>query len=171
MGVDFAINLLLTDPQQRTIYSDVIASIIDLLASAALFIAAKQTASHSKRRAIAWGMIALATLAYTMGDIAWAILELGLHEQPFPSIADVFYLAYYPLLLTGVFLLPEKPATYGDQVKKVLDIGIVMVAAILGFWNFLIGPVVSSNFASPPLEQAILLAYPVGDLVLLWALL
>jgi diguanylate cyclase (GGDEF)-like protein len=39
------------------------------------------------------------------------------------------------------------------------------------FWNFLIGPLVASNADYPWLEQVILLAYPVGDLVLLWALL
>lgn len=46
-----------------------------------------------------------------------------------------------------------------------------MVAAILVFWNFLMGPLVASNRDYPFLEQAILVAYPVGDLVLLWALL
>ena len=171
LGIDFVINLVLSNPQQRTIYSDGIAPIIDLLATVALFLAAKESAIRSKHLAIAWGLIGLATLTYTLGDISWAILELGLQQQPFPSIADTFYLAYYPLLLAGVFLLPEKPATSGEQIKKVLDAGIVMVAAILGFWNFLIGPMVSSNLTSPLLEQAILLAYPVGDIVLLWALL
>jgi peptidoglycan/xylan/chitin deacetylase (PgdA/CDA1 family) len=38
-----------------------------------------------------------------------------------------------------------------------------MVAAILGFWNFLLGPIVASNTNYPLLEQVILLAYPVGD--------
>jgi len=112
LGIDFFVNLVLSDPQQRTIYSDVIAPIVDLLATAALFLAAKQSVIRSKRLALAWGMIGLATLAYTMGDISWGVLELGLQEQPFPSIADVFYLAYYPLLLAGVFLLPEMPSTY-----------------------------------------------------------
>ena len=116
-------------------------------------------------------MIGLAMLVFGLGDITWAILELGLQEPPFPSIADVFYLAYYPLLLAGVFLLLDKPATGGEKINQVLDAGIVMVAATLAFWNFLLGPIVFANAGYPLLEQAILLAYPVGDLVLLWALL
>jgi diguanylate cyclase (GGDEF)-like protein len=171
LGFDFAFNILVVDPQQRIIYSDIAAPIIDLLVFAALFFAAKQSSVQSRRLGIAWGLIASSVLAYALGDITWTILELGLSEPPFPSLADLFYLLYYPLLLGGVLLLPERPASRSEQIKKVLDGGIVMVAAVLAFWNFLMGPLVASNADYPLLEQAILIAYPVGDLVLLWALL
>jgi len=171
LGIDLAVTLLVTNQEQRIVFADVIAPIADFLASAALFTAARQSVSHSKRLSNAWGLIGLAMFAFGLGDTTWAILELGLQEPPFPSIADIFYLAYYPLLLAGVFLLLNKPATIGEQINKVLDAGIVMVAAILAFWNFLLGPIVFANAGYPVLEQVILLAYPVGDLVLLWALL
>lgn len=171
LGIDLAVTFLLTDPQQKVIYSDVISPVFDLLASVILFLAAKQSITQSRRHAIAWGMIALAMFTYAVGDINWGILELGLREQPFPSVADAFYLAHYLFLLIGVFLLPDKPATRGEQITNVLDVAIVMAAAILSFWNFLLGPIVSSNAGLPLLEQAIRLAYPVADLVLLWALL
>ena len=170
LGIDFAVNFLLTDPQQRLIYSDISSPLADLLAAVALLIAAQQSASHSKRLGLAWAMIGLSALAFAVGDIIWAVLELGLSEPPFPSLADVFYLIYYPLLLAGVLLLPEEPATRTEQIKKLLDAAVVLVAALLGLWNFLIGPVIASNADYPLLEQAILLAYPLGDFVLLWAL-
>jgi diguanylate cyclase (GGDEF)-like protein len=170
LGIDFAISLLVVDQQQRIVYSDIASPLIDFLVTAALFFAAKQSASQSRRLGIAWGMIAFSAFAFALGDTVWMILELGLSEPPFPSLADVFYLLNYPLLLAGVLLLPEKPTTRGEQIKKVLDGGIVMVASILAFWNFLMGPLVALNAEYPLLEQAILLAYPIGDLVLLWAL-
>jgi diguanylate cyclase (GGDEF)-like protein len=171
LAVDFAFNLLVVDEQPRIIYSDIVSPAIDFLAFGALSIAARHSAGQSRRLGIAWAMIALSALVFALGDAAWAVLELGLSEPPFPSIADLFYLINYPLLLAGVLLLPERPATREEQIKKVLDAGIVMVAAILTFWNFLMGPLVASNADYPILEQVILLAYPVGDLVLLWALL
>ena len=171
LGIDFCVTSLLRNPQQQIIYSDVVSPLIDVLACAALFIAAKQSFAQSRQLGIAWGLIAFSALVFALGDITWAILELGLSEPPFPSLADAFYLLYYPLVLAGVLLLPEKPATRGEQIKKVLDVGIVMFAALLGFWNFLMGPLFSSNADYPILQQVILLAYPVGDLVLLWALL
>lgn len=171
VGMDFMVNLLLTNERGRMIYSDMIAPVFGFLACAALFMAARRSATHSKRLALAWGMIGLSVLCFVLGDISWGILELGLEEPPFPSIADVFYLAYYPLWLFGAFLLPHKPATSGEKFNILLDTGIVMSAAILGFWNFLMGPIISSNAGYPFVEQFILLAYPVGDLVLLWSLL
>src|SRR5512139_594949 len=124
LGIDFAVTVLLTSrgEQQRLIYSDVISLFVDFLATGVLVIVAKQSVNHSKRLAIAWGMIALSTFVYALGDTAWAILELILQDEPFPSIADVFYLAYYPLLFIGVLLLPDKSITRGEQVNKVLDV-------------------------------------------------
>src|SRR5687767_7837807 len=133
LGFDFAFNLFVRDDQIRIIYSDLVAPIIDILVFVALFFAAKQSAAQSRRLGIAWGWIALSVLAYALGDITWTILELGLSEPPFPSLADVFYLLNYPLLLAGVLLLPERPASHSEQLKKVLDGGIVMVATVLAF--------------------------------------
>jgi PAS domain S-box-containing protein len=171
MGINLGVILLVRSQEMRTSLSDTISPIVDLLASLALFAAAKVSARRSKRLAMAWGAIALATFLYVIGDIIWLILEVGLKSQPFPSIADGFYLAYYPVSLAGVFLLLEKSASKSGRINQAIDIGIVMGAAILGFWNFLIGPIIISNAGQPLLEQMILTAYPVGDLVLFGALL
>ena len=171
LGINLGIILLVHSQDLRASISDTISPIVDLLATVALFTAAKYSSSRSKRIAMAWGWIALATFLYALGDIVWLILEVVLKTPPFPSIADGFYLAYYPVSLVGVFLLLDKPVTTGEWINKLLDIGIVMGAAILGFWNFLIGPIIISEAGEPWLEQIILLAYPVGDLVLFGAVL
>ena len=113
LGINFAVTLLVSDQAKRAAFADVAALVVDFLASTALFLAARKTASYSKRIAVAWGLIGCAIFAFALGDTVWAILELGLKKPPFPSIADVFYLAYYPSLLAGVFLLLDKPATVG----------------------------------------------------------
>ena len=171
LGISLGVTLLVHSQELRASLSDTISPIVDLLATAALFAAAKNSAPRSKRLATAWGWIALATLIYALADIIWLILEVVLKTPPFPSIADGFYLVYYPVSLVGVFLLLEKSASPGGRINKGLDIGIVMGAAILGFWNFLIGPIIISEAGQPLLEQMILMAYPVGDLVLFAALL
>lgn len=171
LGIELGVFLLMKNQSLRTSFADGISPLVDLLASIALFIAAKKTTTLSKRLAMAWQAIALAMLLYTVGDIIWLILEVGLKVQPFPSIADGFYLVYYPVSLVGVFLLLDKPASIGERINRGLDIGIEIGAAILGFWNFLIGPIITSTTGEPLLEQVILLAYPVGDLVLFGALL
>jgi PAS domain S-box-containing protein/putative nucleotidyltransferase with HDIG domain len=171
VGINLWEIFFIKDQELRTGLSDVIPFIVDLLVSIVLFIAAKYSAVRSKRLAIAWGTIALAILFYSLGDAVWLILEVGLKVEPSPSLADGFYLFYYPAFLVGTFLLLEKPATTGLLINRVLDMGIILGSAIIGFWGFLIGPLVSSNAGQPLLEQWILFAYPVGDLVLLGALL
>jgi PAS domain S-box-containing protein/putative nucleotidyltransferase with HDIG domain len=171
VGINLWEIFFIKDQELRTGLSDVIPFIVDLLVSIVLFIAAKYSAVRSKRLAIAWGTIALAILFYSLGDAVWLILEVGLKVEPSPSLADGFYLFYYPAFLVGTFLLLEKPATTGLLINRVLDMGIILGSAIIGFWGFLIGPLVSSNAGQPLLEQWILFAYPVGDLVLIGALL
>ncbi len=171
LGINLAIIYIRIDQGLRTIIADVFYPIIDFLVVASLFMVAKHSGIQSRKSAIAWGMMALAYFVYACGDTIWAILEVVLKQQPFPSIADGFYLAYYPFFLVGVFMLTAKPATSGEKINTILDIGIVMIAAVLVFWNFLIGPIALENVGEPFLYQVILLAYPVGDLVLFGALL
>jgi diguanylate cyclase (GGDEF)-like protein len=171
IGIAAAVFLWLRDPQQRTAFSDVISPFFDALAAASLLLAAKRAAVRSRRLALAWGTIGAAMLLYTLGDMIWTVLELFLKEVPFPSIADALYLAYYPFFLAGVVLLTKGAASPREKINKALDILTILAAAILGYWNLLLGPILASNVTAPLLEQIILLAYPVGDLVLLGALL
>jgi PAS domain S-box-containing protein/putative nucleotidyltransferase with HDIG domain len=170
-GVNLGILLGVRDPHLRSGLSDLIAPMVDLAASIALFLAARQTAVRSKRLAIAWGIIASAMFFFSLGGVAWFYLDTVLNIQPFPSIADGLYLAYYPVFLTGAFLLVEKPASAGELISRTLDTTIILASAILGFWIFLIAPLIGSAAGQSWLEQAILLAYPVGDLVLIGALI
>lgn len=165
-----AVTLVVTDFELRTVIIDIMYPIIDLLAAITLLSSAKETYPLSKQRARAWGAIGVAVLFLAIGDSIWAILEVFLHEEPFPSIADGFYLGYYPLFLIGVFLLTDRQGTVSERISMLIDISIVMIAAILVFWNFFIAPIMASNITQPLLDQIILMAYPVGDLVLFGAL-
>lgn len=171
LGLVAAGMALIQDPLQRSHFADLASPVVDLLATTLLLIGARATASASRRLALAWGILALAALLYAIGDAVWAYLEVFRNELPFPSVADAFYLAYYPAFLAGVVLLLSKPATAGEMINDGLDLAIILAAAILGFGNMLIGPIIESNAGATLFERAILAAYPVGDLVMLGAVL
>jgi hypothetical protein len=80
------------DPISNTWISDFSAPFYNILATGALCFAAIQTRKISSKNSRAWVVLAMAQLLYTLGDIVWAILELGFHIAPFPSIADIGYL-------------------------------------------------------------------------------
>jgi hypothetical protein len=157
--VNLVVILLTDNPQLRIIVSDAAGPLIDFGACLILFWAARKTAAHYRDLAVAWILFALSMLMSALGGIIWFVLEVILKVDPFPSVTDVFYLAHYPLLLTGLFFLLERRATIGELVTRGLDLLILLGAVVLGFWKFLIEPA-SVSLSRTVLEQFILLAYP-----------
>jgi diguanylate cyclase (GGDEF)-like protein len=162
---------LIRDDYWRLVYSDISAPLIDAMACLFLVVAARASFAHSRWLGWAWSAAAFAMLLYTLGDSTWGILEAGFNLAPFPSIADVFYLTYYLAWLAAVQLLVGRRQSRSQLTRDGLELAIVLTAAILGFSNFLIGPIFKYYEGATDLELFILAAYPVGDLVMLSALL
>src|SRR4051812_34993553 len=89
----------------------------------------------------------------------------GNASAPYPSPADVGYLAFYPLAVAGLFLLVRAHATSLDP-RLWLDGALAALGtAALGF--ALIFEFVADRTSGNPLQVATTLAYPLGDVVLL----
>ncbi|PRY13966.1 putative bifunctional diguanylate cyclase/phosphodiesterase [Kineococcus rhizosphaerae] len=131
------------------------------LASAAAVVAG--VVLHRPPRRLPWLLIAGGQLCSAVGDLLYAWLDVVLHVSPFPSVADLGYLAAYPLQAAGIVLL-----TRGRRLNAAgrLDVGIVTVALALPLWVFLVEPVVLSP-AEPLLDRLADLSYPLADLVVL----
>lgn len=142
-----------------------------LLAALALFYAAKRSASVSRRLMLAWGLLATGRFVLFCGEITVVILAIRLGAPPFPSLADGLFLAYYPLFLIGILLLPAPHLNLRTWAKTGLDITIVLLSSGLVLWQYWLGPLAMQISDERPLVQLLSLAYPVGNLVLLWALL
>jgi signal transduction histidine kinase/ActR/RegA family two-component response regulator len=147
--------------------SDTLLAMTAGLAAVCLLYAAWHLEGRSRR---AWTVLAIAMIFDTFGEGAWAIIEIVLHQNPFPSIADVGYLLFYPLFAAGILLLPDEPLLPRERLKIFLDAAIVMVSATLVFWVFLIAPIVTSTEVLTR-ELVISAAYPIMDLVLFFALM
>ncbi|MBK6727072.1 MAG: diguanylate cyclase [Xanthomonadales bacterium] len=80
---------------------------------------------------------------------------------------DVFYLAYFPLLLVGLLQLPRVFSGYSDLAKFVLDCATVAVGGGMFVWHFAIRPALVANAGSDPQLAWVAIAYPVGDLLTL----
>ena len=111
-----------------------------------------------------WAFIAAGAMMILAGNVAWDVYELLLNEPPFPSLADAFFLAQYPLLATG-FLLMIRGRGRADRTA-LLDSLIVASAASALAWVFLVLPVTESSGLGP-LGLTLSAAYPLMDVVLL----
>jgi len=111
----------------------------------------------------AWFFIGAALLATTCGDILFDFWYGG--NPPFPSVADVGYLAFYPLLYVGiVLLLRRRVSTFSANLW--LDGFIAATAAGALGASVLLEVVVNSTHGSP-LVVLTNMAYPIGDVLLL----
>jgi hypothetical protein len=124
---------------------------------------------HGNPARRSWTLLALAFLAFFLGQSCYAPYQIVLGvESPFPSIADVFWLAGYPLVVVSLAsfdrmyaeagLNPEPPARRWGIVM----FGVLLCAAV--GWLLLL-PV--ARAPAPALKKAINLAYPILDLALL----
>jgi len=169
--ISFAIiSMLLRNNSVSLMYfGDTYSSAIDLLVIITLFYATIRSVRYGRRAYIAWLFITLAFSFYAIGDILWAILELGFHQTPFPSVADVFYLTFYPFFALGIYYLPRFSFTRRENLKIFLDMGIIIITVGLLFCTFLIVP----TFSSPENSFANIVSviYIIGDFLLFFVLL
>jgi len=101
-----------------------------------------------------------------LGDVAWFILEL-LGQKPFPSIADILYILYYPLFGIGLLIIPVERKT--EKSKAIFDFCIISAAIITMVWIFLLKPVIISG--GSPIEILVSAIYIIGDFIVLLILI
>lgn len=127
---------------------------------------ASSNPSLTSRRRIAWRSFSFAYLFFMLGDLAWLILENGLGLQPFPSVADLGYLLFYPLMFAGLICSVEKFRSREEMINFWLDASVVMLAGGMVIWRLLVEPIVAAGEAGE-LKTFLSAAYPIGDVVLL----
>ncbi len=124
------------------------------------------TIRNRPRRRGPWFLLAAAVLSLIFGDLSADLLIRVFHQSdPFPSVADVFYLTMYLLIAVGMVWLYRLGVVQRD-VAGILD-GLTLTAGVgLISWVYLIGPYVENPDLSP-LERTISVAYPLGDIMIL----
>jgi len=117
----------------------------------------------------AWLVLGIGFASFWLGDVLWLYYENILGSAPFPSWADAGYLSYYPLVFVGLLLFPAAPRSGGQVLKFWLDSMTVLLGGGMVIWYLLLRPIAQADDSSP-LLTALSLAYPVGDLVLLFGI-
>ena len=119
---------------------------------------------HRPVRPAMWYWFAGGQVMSVLGDAVYSYYTYGLHEEPYPSVADIFYLAAYPMLIAGLLLLVRSRRRTG--AAQLVDAAIVATGIGLVFWVFVLHPIAADSSAST-LERIISTAYPAVDALLL----
>ncbi|CAA9229562.1 MAG: diguanylate cyclase/phosphodiesterase (GGDEF & EAL domains) with PAS/PAC sensor(s) [uncultured Corynebacteriales bacterium] len=111
-----------------------------------------------------WLLLILAMLAWSIGDIYWAIAFSDAETVPVPSPADVGYIATYPLAYVGMVLLAR--SVLRRVPASVLLDGLVTSLAVGALFSAFTVDRIISRVDGSVAEVLTNLSYPVGDLVL-----
>jgi hypothetical protein len=123
-------------------------------------------AAGSGRNRRAWALLAWSAGSWAVGQATWVWYEhVARRELPFPSLADVGYLLAIPLAAAAMLAFPGRTERAALQARSLLDGAVIAASLLYTSWAFVLGPVFRAGEGSV-LEQAIALAYPAGDVVL-----
>jgi diguanylate cyclase (GGDEF)-like protein/PAS domain S-box-containing protein len=125
---------------------------------------------HKPRARAAWWLFAAGQFLFFSGDVyTYGYRKVFGADVPFPSIGDAFYLAVYPVLLAGLFLLIKSRTPRRDRTA-LIDALILTIGVGLLSWVFLIAPNIHLTDQTW-LQTSVGAAYPLGDVFLLAGLI
>lgn len=128
-------------------------------------VAAKHAQAGEPRSAWAWRLLSCAFAAIALGDLVWAWYRFAQHQDPTLSLSNLFYLAYFPLILAGLLALPRVFRGRSDATMFTLDALTVAVGVGMVLWHIALRPALGAAGSGPWVRTAIALAYPIGDMV------
>ena len=112
--IRLAVLVLVKDRISLLFVDDMIFIITNGLAAACLLYAARRSVGRSSS---AWMVLAVAQIANTLGEALWTVIEVGFHQNPFPSLADVGFLIFYPLFsIRSSLLAPFSSPTFRSHL-------------------------------------------------------
>ena len=100
---------------------------------------------------------------WIVGDVVWAVLA-QLDLEPFPSVADAFYLLGYVCFAVGLYHLDRSRKPGGDRTGMI-DAVVVGVAVSLAVTVLFIEPAWAAEGSA--LARSVGVAYPVAGVILL----
>jgi diguanylate cyclase (GGDEF)-like protein/PAS domain S-box-containing protein len=125
------------------------------MAAALLSIVAARKATQPVVRLI-WKLLSAALVTYICGNLADVYLRVhGL--TPFPSLADAFYLAFFPILFAGFMVALRASSLRVSWSRLLLDASILVLGFGTFFWFIVISPAAAASeedFARFVLTQA-----------------
>ncbi|MBL7259314.1 putative bifunctional diguanylate cyclase/phosphodiesterase [Paractinoplanes lichenicola] len=116
------------------------------------------------RNRAAWMMLAAALSLSAAGDVIFAGYDVVHADPPFPSVADVLYIAAHLLAVLAVVRLSHHAGR-----DSILEAGVLTVPLALQYWIHIIGPTLSGG--GNGLAVLVAVGTPVGTLIVLFGAL
>ncbi len=119
--------------------------------------------THGKSMAL----LTAGLLCFFIGELLFFLFQFVFHINPFPSVADIFYLLAYPLMMAGLVKEISLHQISWHDFNKLALVLILLLLATLSFIVIYFGVFVAYNPGDPFINNLIATAYGVADLLLI----
>ena len=126
IGISFLVilflvlKLLTKQPEISDIFSYSMMIILYVGVAISLYLASKASKIYGKRTETAWAILSLAVVTSIIASIIGGILVVYFNQSPSNSLADIFYLLFFPLFFIGIIIFPSSSSNYKTEIQKVL---------------------------------------------------
>lgn len=128
---------------------------------------AYRTYQHKSPHGRALLFISMAMLLWFMGEVAFFWFQFIVDINPYPSIADISFLAGYPLLLVGLLTEIKTSKSTFKNTNQFIQLLITIIMIMLGLAVLYFGVFLAYASGEPIVNNLVAMAYGVGDLILI----
>jgi len=137
-------------------------NIVSAVAVIAILVAVRL---YRPARPLPWLLLAAAQSLYVVADfVYWYLNEIRQFAE-FPTIADLFYLLQYPVLVAALAVFVAR-RTPGWHLAALIDATVIAIGFGLLGWVYVIAPMAEATDVTP-FAKAVSIAYPIMDLFVL----
>lgn len=154
------------EAKQIALYADAMQALLSLAVVISAWRITRHAAIDDESRK-AWRIASASFLFYSFGHCLWFYYSSILGVEPFPSLADAGFWAFYPLMLWALLSFPTAEISKTEKTKFGIDVLIVLLGGTVAVWHFIIRPTIQASNEGEWLMTLLNLSYIVGDLVLL----
>ncbi len=133
-----------------------------LVAAVVLMLRAAATVGAARARR-GWRLMALACTLWIVANGVYDYITLVQHDQAFPSVGDLLFVACFPVALAGLLSFPEQLGRRGERIAFALDASTLMVGGGAVILHTVLLPVAGGHEV---FKVALVSFYPLADMVL-----
>lgn len=115
-----------------------------------------------------WMLIGIGVALYAVGDLTWTVIADALGGNPYPSIADAFYLSEYVFLAVGILIAARAYHGLIPLRMPAILAAVIAVASAALLWLAFLDPYVVQP-AAGNIDAAVVFSvlYPLADALVL----
>ena len=167
LGIVLAYALGPPDRWHRALVADVSWTWTALFALLCCALAVRRAASGERH---AWTWLSAGCAAFLLGQLVWDYYEMWLRvRRPYPSLADVGYLAMFPCFGVAVRDLVQLEPQHRPEPQVALDAGLVTFTAVALTYVFVAAPLWQEG--GPALAVVTSVGWACAAMGVLWAIL